>query len=412
MGLKADSYPISRPLGHRSTTTDDQKKAILLHNDSYDRYGLIIIFREKKIAIPRWQCHGQAGARQVKSRRQNQVLLLLLAAVGFLGARNGPLTKNQSTMMKIVLTLFALLGVVNAATRIAVVELGVGGTVRRTSSQSNLASVEGVNSFIQTMHGGRKLQHAGMPVVPDLFQKADSGVILGVSGQGVDVAEMPSVAALLEEEKDGVVGHLQTNGQHCHALVSRASAVFEASGSEISDVVEKATEKSNLAGVKVDVNDSASAAAVDKEVESMIRDMEKKAKDEGKTVVVYLVIEEEASVARRRLQDQGGQGQNQDGDIVYFSKQDGQYYAGGNGYDDNQYAQYFAGYYGYGYYVDGDHWVTPYKTMFQIQYFNVVLWTAIGLVVVLIWVILMMMYMPLEPDTLLFGESAKMIGDD
>ena len=48
--------------------------------------------------------------------------------------------------------------------------------------------------------------------------------------------------------------------------------------------------------------------------------------------------------------------------------------------------------------------------MFQIQYFNMVLWTSVGLTVVLFYTIYQMMDMPLEADTLLFGESAK-IGD-
>jgi hypothetical protein len=49
--------------------------------------------------------------------------------------------------------------------------------------------------------------------------------------------------------------------------------------------------------------------------------------------------------------------------------------------------------------------------MFQIQYFNVVLWTSIGLVVLLLFVIWLVIDMPLEADTLLFGESAKMMGE-
>lgn len=67
------------------------------------------------------------------------------------------------------------------------------------------------------------------------------------------------------------------------------------------------------------------------------------------------------------------------------------------------------GYYIYGYYQNGE-WVTPYKTMFQIQYFNIVLWTSIAMVVVLLYVIYLVVNMPLEADTLLFGESAKMVG--
>lgn len=69
------------------------------------------------------------------------------------------------------------------------------------------------------------------------------------------------------------------------------------------------------------------------------------------------------------------------------------------------------GYYGYGYYDNYGNYVTPYKTMFQIQYFNIVLWTSVSLVVLLFYVIYKMVDMPMEVDTLLFGESAKMMGD-
>jgi hypothetical protein len=69
------------------------------------------------------------------------------------------------------------------------------------------------------------------------------------------------------------------------------------------------------------------------------------------------------------------------------------------------------GYYGYGYYNAYGEWVTPYKTMFQIQYFNVVLWTSVALVLVLFFTVYLMINMPLMADTLLFGESAKMAGD-
>jgi hypothetical protein len=40
------------------------------------------------------------------------------------------------------------------------------------------------------------------------------------------------------------------------------------------------------------------------------------------------------------------------------------------------------------------------------------LWTSLGLALTLYFTIYMMVYMPLEPDTLLFGESAKMVGDE
>jgi hypothetical protein len=72
--------------------------------------------------------------------------------------------------------------------------------------------------------------------------------------------------------------------------------------------------------------------------------------------------------------------------------------------------QYNNAYNGYGYYNDNGEWVTPFKTMFQIQYFNIVLWTSVTLVVTVFFVIYLVVNMPLEADTLLFGESAK-IGD-
>lgn len=45
--------------------------------------------------------------------------------------------------------------------------------------------------------------------------------------------------------------------------------------------------------------------------------------------------------------------------------------------------------------------------MFQIQYFQVVLWTSLGLVAIVYYSIYLMVNMPLMADSLLFGESAK-----
>ena len=81
---------------------------------------------------------------------------------------------------------------------------------------------------------------------------------------------------------------------------------------------------------------------------------------------------------RRRLEDGDGGGNN-------------------GGADDDQYSAYASSEYT--------------RTIFQIQYYNVVLWTALGLVLVLVTSLYMMMYMPLMPDTLLFGQSAKMVGE-
>merc|ERR1712157_194768 len=62
----------------------------------------------------------------------------------------------------------------------------------------------------------------------------------------------------------------------------------------------------------------------------------------------------------------------------------------------------------YGYYNDYGEWVTNYRTIFQIQYYNVVLWTTVGLFTLAYVSNVMLVNMPLMEDTLLFGESAKM----
>jgi len=64
-----------------------------------------------------------------------------------------------------------------------------------------------------------------------------------------------------------------------------------------------------------------------------------------------------------------------------------------------------------GYYDADGVFHTRFRTIFEIQYFNVVLWTAIGLLTILASANYMTMYMPLMPDTLLFGESAKMVAE-
>ena len=52
-----------------------------------------------------------------------------------------------------------------------------------------------------------------------------------------------------------------------------------------------------------------------------------------------------------------------------------------------------------------------YKTMYEIQTFNIITWTAVGLVVIVFMVMGAFIGMPLYPDTLLFGFSTK-IGSD
>jgi hypothetical protein len=298
----------------------------------------------------------------------------------------------------------ALAAAVDASTTVAVLELGKGGAVRRTTSKRSETSVSGVASFWSNLHDtGRKLQHAGMTVVPDLFNKADSGIVLGLMGSGLDLSAMPNLSGLVENEGDHVVGHMTLQGANGASLLNKAGSVETVAPSSLSSVAKSSKKGLSALSVVVDEDD---ASIVDKEVSALIQAMHKDAMDAGKTVILHLVVEEQEDASRRRrlarrLEDQQEEGGQDEEDQNQDQNQEGE---NANGNANN-------GYYGYGYYNAYGEWVTPYKTMFQIQYFNIVLWTSIGLVIALSFTVYLMINMPLMTDTLLFGESAKAIGD-
>lgn len=310
-------------------------------------------------------------------------------------------------------TLALGVSICHADTTVAVLEFGKRGAVRRTTAKTTESTVEGVASFWSALHSPvRKLQHTGMTVVPDLFNKADSGIVIGVSGSGVDLDSMPTVLGLVSDEsKANVVGHMEIPGSSSDELMSK---VPDWDGSDTSSLVKTAKKeagKVGLSGIKTVVN-ADRAEEFDNEIKSLVAELEQLANSSSIRLVVHLVIEEEASSSRRRalsrrltesesssrrrLEDEEGEEEEQEEEEEN---------ADGNG---NQYD----GYYGYGYYNAYGEWVTPYKTMFQIQYFNVVFWTGITLTFTLFYVINKMLNMPLEPDTLLFGESSKLVGDE
>jgi hypothetical protein len=252
-----------------------------------------------------------------------------------------------------------------------------------------------------------------MSVVPDLFSRPDSGVVVGLTG--VDLDNMPTLNSLMntdastENNDDRVVGHMEVPGKHCNHMMKNVNNQKDSSAVEPSAIVSSfktQAHQSGISGMKVDVT-SANAADVDAQIAALMNDSS--LAEDGKTVILHIVIEEEDGAARRRLlarrlEEAEGE-EAQDGNANNNADADG-------GDANNQQQQSNNGFYGYGYYNAYGEWVTPYKTMFQIQYFNVVLWTAVGLVVVLFFSIYLMVYMPLMVDTLLFGESAKMSLDD
>ena len=307
--------------------------------------------------------------------------------------------------------------VADARTTVAVLEVGKGGVVRRTTANSKQASVHGVASFWNAAHdevAGRNrrgsAQHPGMAVVPDLFSRADGGIALGLSGSAVDLTSggaMPHLANLLDAE---AVGSFELSGEHSATLLKKAGAKAEDVVGTAADLASSLKAKASTAvdnrleSLSIAVHDEAGAKDVDSAIAAAVQSLQKQSEESGKTLLLHLVVDEEDVAAaheseaeaeaqeipsdRRRLEDMQDQDmQDQDGN----NNNDDD---GGNYYNQRQAGD------GYGE-----------KTIFQIQYFNVVLWSAIGLTIVLVSAISLMINMPLMADTLLFGESAKVVGD-
>jgi hypothetical protein len=192
----------------------------------------------------------------------------------------------------------ALAAVADASTTVAVLELGKGGAVRRTTAKRTDNTVSGVASFWSQLHGGRLLQHAGMSVVPDLFNKPDSGLVLGLMGSGLDLAAMPTVSALVEKEDNHVVGHFTVAGSHGLSLLQKAgpSHVIEPA----SLVSSAKNTKEGLSAMSILVDDK-NVADVDSQVAALIESLHKEAVKAGSTVILHLVVEEEEGASRRRL---------------------------------------------------------------------------------------------------------------
>lgn len=298
-------------------------------------------------------------------------------------------------MTKSLLTLLGLatLATVANATTVAVVEIGKGGVVHRAGSFPS-TSTRGILSFWNSIHDAgsdgqprkeRATQIPGMSVVPDLFNRADGGLVIGITGSSIDLESMPTVAGIIEQ--DGALAHMHTEGNSGRELGRRLSAkTFDAAEFESalkSNAKSAVSANGNkLEAVFVSVNQKEEAAQVDATLKQTLKDIASTL-GHGKTVLAYVAVDDEAQDARRRLsiEERKLEDQNNAGDDQYANQYDG-----------------IAAKYGY-------------KSIFQIQYFNIVLWTALGLFLILLSANMMTMYMPLMPDTLLFGESAKMVAE-
>ncbi len=304
------------------------------------------------------------------------------------------------------LAIATALSALNAeATTVAVMELGKGGALHKISSSSPTTSTGGVMSFWRSTHDAssngetrkeRTAQYPGMTVVPDIFSRADGGIVIGVTGE-VDLATMPTLASSLEE--DGAVGHFHVEGKNEWKLLNHLNAPSVVASEFDNAVQSKAKEAiaetgNKLEALSVNVQNKEDASAVDASLGRMLKSLSEQAEKAGSTIIVHFVIQDQdngshrrllAESEQRKLEDQGNNNNN-------------------NGENDNSYEI-------PGYYDDNNNFITNYRTIYQIQYFNIVLWTAVGLFAILASANLMTMNMPLMPDTLLFGESAKMVAE-
>jgi hypothetical protein len=209
---------------------------------------------------------------------------------------------NQLTMMKATFLLSTLALSADAATKVAVLEFGKGGVVRRTTSKRTASSVVGVASFWGALHG-RQLQQPDMPLVPDLFNKADRSMILGLTGVDLDV--MPILTNLMNNE---AVGHMEVEGKHCKSLMNKAGPAKE---SAVQDAVLDAKTTMSATGLNamsLKVT-KANSDAVEAQLQAILAELKAQATD-GKTYVLHLVVEEEDEAAHRRLESRDLQNDN------------------------------------------------------------------------------------------------------
>ena len=272
--------------------------------------------------------------------------------------------------------LFASLAV--ADTKVAVLEFGSRGAVQRSASSSEAASVGGVQTFWASLHDSRRaLVSKEIPLVSDLFNKPDGGIVVSLTG--ADLSAMPGASSILGE----AVGVIQVPGSQGRALLQNVAV-----SSTWKEAVASALTTSTLQAVEIHADD---ASAADAELSRMVTSLKEEAVTRGKSLVLHLVVADSSShrqLEERVLANDGG---NDDGTTLatYYSN----------------------GFYGYGYTDSSGNFVVVSKTIFQIQFFQIVLWTAIGLVIAMVFCFSLMANMPLMADTLLFGESSKMMGD-
>lgn len=331
---------------------------------------------------------------------------------------------------RLVFSAIGLLSAVSrtsASTRVIVLEFGKGGVVHRTNSGRSRTSVPAVESFWSSLHvddadGGlnSRAQHPGMSLVPDFFHRPHGGLVIGLTG--VDLDEMKALQSYLRSNN---VGEFTLPG-------SQSTALLKCDDEGATNVVKPVDEFSSLLDESIDVIlsgyhrlwrlsslPSKGDSRTDQVLSSALMRLENSANENDYTLVVHLVLEEDKEVARlhkiahksqRRLEDEDRDNEEDGEEDEKDDDEDEKDDDGNNNGNGGGYYGSNSLFYGFSYTLSNGNSYTPWRTIYQIQYFNIVVWSSLGLVAVTVFSMYLLMGMPLMPDSLLFGESAKLMG--
>jgi len=275
------------------------------------------------------------------------------------------MTRRSCVSLAGLLTLAVVVSPALADSTVTVLEFGPGGSVHKSTSQDYESTPSAVVSFWNVLHKPESKASipAGMPLVPDLFTKADAGIVIGLSGLAVQ--RMNTAASLMDgSNNNDVIGQIHLPGQTAGKVLKQAS--LENTSKEnvgLMSSMERAVsnDASGMEALSFVVDNIKSATEVDNQLKRMFSILKERSVTSQKTVLVHVVME---GPVRRRLE-----GENNSADQ--------------NNQSSNE------------------------KTMYEIQTFNLYLWTSVGLVVLVFMVLSTFVDMPLFPDTLLHGEAAK-----
>jgi len=328
------------------------------------------------------------------------------------------------------LTAALLVCLTAADTNISVIECGEGGTVRSAVNRRNglgttVADVGSFWSHLHNFHQTRKnsrknrLAHrGGFSMVADHFNKPAGGIVVSLIGEAMDLDSLPKLSAYLKSS-ESVVGSFQMAGSQSGLLETivggetntlKLSEVVQVIQNKVHDL--RSSGENMIESVEIDIDDKEAATDIDEKLSTLLESL---SKEDDKTVVLHLIVDETAQSRRRltqrRLEDEDND--EEEGDEEEEEEEEEGDNNNGNGDDgnDDYNANESSSFYGYGYYDEYGVWQTPYRTIFQIQFFNIVLWTSVALFAITFTSVYFMINMHLMPDTLLFGESAKMVGE-